>query len=190
VCVPADPKRALPVAFRGYDRAATDAALATLEQRQLALAAERDELHSRLDRLVLELEEHRRRSQAVADALVTAQLVADDVRAQAEVAIEAERRKVDEERRRIDDEAAGIRAEARQEATEVVREARIRAERLIAEVVEALEAYQRETSQFVTGTSERLAELVGDILGRIPGSAPDYADAEHDGERTAGIAAA
>ncbi|MGZ4333997.1 MAG: hypothetical protein ACXVRJ_06955, partial [Gaiellaceae bacterium] len=48
------------------------------------------------------------------------------------------------------------------------------ADRLIEEVVAALQDYQHETDEFVTGTRERLVSLVRDLVGRIPGSAPEY----------------
>jgi cell division septum initiation protein DivIVA len=163
----------LPVGFRGYDRTATDAVLSEFEERQSALAEERDELRRQVEELVHELAQHRDRSQAVADALVTAQQVAADLRAAGEVEIAEKRGEVAAERAKIAEEAQSIRAEARQEATEIVREARLRADRLIEEVVTALEAYRAETDQFVVGTRERLASLVRDLLGRIPGSAPD-----------------
>ena len=40
-------------------------------------------------------------------------------------------------------------------------------------LVSVLEEYQRDTDAFVSGTRERLNSLVSDLLGRIPGSAPD-----------------
>jgi cell division septum initiation protein DivIVA len=150
----ADSQAELPVAFRGYDRAATDAALAALEQRHAVLAHERDELRRHVDELLRELEERRGRSQALADAFVTAQQVAADLRAAAET------------------EGETIRSDARQEATEIVREARIRADRLIDEVVAALEEHRRDTDEFVSSARERLAALVQDLLYSMPGSAP------------------
>lgn len=176
--------QSLPTGFRGYDRSATDSFLADLERRHTALAAERDSLRRRLDELTGELEQHRSRSQAVADALVTAQKVALDLREAALAEIEEERRDVEDERRRLVDEGLAIRTEARQEATEIVREARIRADRLIEEIVAALADYQRETDEFVTGTRERLTSLVHDLLNRIPGSAPEPAPVAAETEET------
>jgi cell division septum initiation protein DivIVA len=175
----------LPVGFRGYDRAATEAALAALEERNAELTRERDDLHEQIGRLHDELEQHRGRSQAVADALVTAQIAAGDLRAVAEAEIQRLHREVAEDRERLVEEGATIRTQARQEATEIIREARIRADRLVEEVVGALEDYQRETDEFVSGTRERLVSLVRNLLGRMPGSAPDYVfepdvDAEPD----------
>jgi len=167
--------QSLPTGFRGYDREATDSFLADLERRHSVVAAERDALHRQLEELTAELEHHRGRSQAVADALVTAQKVAVDLRAAAEAEIAEERHEVAEERRQLVEEGVAIRADARQEATEIVREARIRADRLIEEIVSALAEYQRETDEFVSGTRERLTSLVHDLLARIPGSAPEPA---------------
>jgi cell division septum initiation protein DivIVA len=186
----------VPLRLRGYDRSAAGALFATLEQRQRVLAQERDDLRLRVEDLTAELDQHRIRAQAVADALVTAQKIAVDLRAAAEAEIEEERRGVEEEREHLLDEGAAIRAEARQEATEIVREARIRADRLIEEIVSALVAYQHEAEDFVSGSGERLTSLVHELLTRMPGSAPELPpelelevelDAEADGG-PAGIA--
>jgi cell division septum initiation protein DivIVA len=185
-----DSERELPVAFRGYDRDATDEAFSKLEKRH---AREREELRRQIEALLQEVEDHRRRATAVADALVTAQKVAMDLRAGAESEIESLRREVAAEREALVEEGAAIKAEARQEATEIVREARIRADRLIGELVAVLEDYQRDTDEFVTGTRLRLSSLVNDLLNRIPGSAPDRAQStpdEHDTDEAAGYAAA
>lgn len=184
----------LPVGFRGYDREATDAAFAGLKERNAALTGERDDLRRQVDELGEELELHRRRVEAVADALVTAQLIAVDLRKAAEAEIEAERRDASDEQQRLTDEGLAIRAKARQDATEIIREARIRADKLIEEVVAALEEYRQDTDQFLSGTRERLDSLVRDLLGRIPGSAADdfppaHVDAE-DEAPSAGAAAA
>jgi cell division septum initiation protein DivIVA len=163
----------LPVRFRGYDREAAGALFATQEQRYRMLAQERDDLQRRVHELTGELEQHRHRAEAVADALVTAQKIAVDLRAAAEAEIDELRRGVAEERDHLVDEGTAIRAEARQAATEIVREARIRADRLIEELVGALVAYQHETEDFVSGSGERLTSLVHDLLTRMPGSAPE-----------------
>lgn len=167
----------LPVGFRGFDRAATTALFTSVEQSRRMLMQERDDLRRRVDELTAEVGQHQARADAVADALVTAQKIALDLRAAAEADIEEERREVADERQRLFDEGAAIRAEARQEATEIVREARIRADRLIDEIVDALRAYQHEAEDFVTGSGERLTSLVHDLLSRMPGSAPEPAPA-------------
>jgi cell division initiation protein len=176
-----DSERELPVGFRGYDRDATDEAFSKLEKRH---AREREELRRQIDALLQEVEDHRRRATAVADALVTAQKVAMDLRAGAESEIDELRREVEREREALVEEGAAIKAEARQEATEIVREARIRADRLIGELVAVLEEYQRDTDEFVTGTRVRLSSLVNDLLNRIPGSAPDRAPTMQDEQST------
>ena len=165
----------LPVGFRGYDRAATDALVAKLEERGSMLQRERDDLRRRLDELTRELDEHEGRAQAVADALVTAQQIANNLRTSAEAEIEEQRREVAAAQERLNEEGSTIRTEARQEATEIVREARIRADRLIEEVVGALDAYQRDTGEFLSEGRERLVALVHDLLNRMPGSAPEHA---------------
>ncbi len=185
----------LPVGFRGYDRAATDAKIARLEERREEVELERDGLQQRVEELTRELDGHRSRAQAVADALVTAQRIANDLKEAAEAELAEERREVEqererlqgelaEERERLEGEGAGIRTEARQEATEIVREARIRADRLIAEVVSALTDYEHETDQFLDSSRDRLSTVVHELLARMPGSAPEYvpAQGEADGE--------
>ncbi len=188
----AQPK--LPVGFRGYDRRATDAVLAQLKEHNAALTGERDDLRRQVDELAEELERHRERVKAVADALVTAQVIAVDLRKAAEAEIEEERRGASEAQQRLTDEGLAIRAKARQDATEIIREARIRADKLIEEVVAALEEYRQDTDQFLSGTRERLDSLVRDLLGRIPGSAaedfPPAQDEAEDEAPSAGAAAA
>lgn len=180
----------LRVGFRGYDRASTDELIASLEARSAALGRERDELRQQVNELTNDLDDHRRRSEAVADALVTAQRMALDLRAAAEAEIAEQRREVDgllqvaeadlaEQRRELEgereklvDTGNEIRAEAREEATEIVREARIRADRLIDEVLDALRAYEDDTDEFLSGSRTRLVSLVRELIARIPGSAP------------------
>ncbi len=173
-------QRELPVGFRGYDRTATDALLARLEEGHRALAGERDALRVQVEKLTRELGQNQERMRVVADALVTAQLIAVNLRESAEADIENERREAAEERQRMVDEGAAIRAKARQQATEIIREARIRADRLIDEVVAALVEYRRDTDQFLDGTRERLDSLVHDLLDRIPGSASHYVSGLED----------
>jgi cell division septum initiation protein DivIVA len=185
----------IPVGFRGYDRTATDAVLAALEKHSSELARERDELTAKVDELLRELEQRRSLEQAVADALVSAQMAAGDIRLAAEREVSERRREVEEEREKLVEEGTAIRATARREATEIVREARLRAERMIEEVLAALEELQHETDVFVGGTRERLSTLVGDLLQRLPGSAPEQpaapAPSEADGDApSTGIVAA
>jgi cell division septum initiation protein DivIVA len=166
----------LPTGFRGYKRADTDAFLSLLEESHAGVVAERDELRRQVAELTRELDRHRGREQAVADALVTAQLAAEELRTTAAAEIEQERREAAEERARLAAEGSAIRAKARQEATEIVREARIRGDRLIGELVTLLQDHQRETDEFLTGTREKLETLVQDLLARMPGSAPPQVD--------------
>jgi cell division initiation protein len=180
----------LPVGFRGYDRASTDALLAKLFERSASLTRERDDLRRQVDHLTQDVEEYRERSEAVADALVTAQRIALDLRANAEAEIaerqreidglraeaEAEiaerEREVEAEREKLQDVGNEIRAEARADATEIVREARIRADRLIDEVLDALRAYEEDADGFLSESRTRLVSLVRELIDRIPGSAP------------------
>jgi cell division initiation protein len=184
----------LPVGFRGYDRASTDALLAKLAERSSALTRERDELWRQVNDLTTDVEEYRKRSEAVADALVTAQRMALDLRANAEAEIEEQKREVDalraeaeaelaererevaSEREKLVDLGNEIRAEARADATEIVREARIRADRLIDEVLDALRAYEDDADGFLSESRTRLVSLVRELIERIPGTAPAAPD--------------
>jgi cell division septum initiation protein DivIVA len=184
----------LPVGFRGYDRASTDALLTKLDERGAALTRERDDLWRQVNDLTRDVEEYRQRSEAVADALVTAQRIALDLRANAEAEIAEQRREVeglrdlaeaqiDEQRREVEAERDSlvdvgneIRAEARADATEIVREARIRADRLMDEVLDALRAYEDSTDDFLSESRTKLVSLVRELIERIPGSAPSVPD--------------
>ena len=180
----------LPVGFRGYDRASTDALLAKLDERSAALVRERDDLSRQVSDLKRDVEEYRNRSEAVADALVTAQRMAldlranaeaeiaerqrevDDLRADAEAQIAERQREIESEREKLVDTGNEIRAEARADATEIVREARIRADRLIDEVLDALRAYENDADGFLSDSRTRLVSLVRELIDRIPGTAP------------------
>ncbi|MGN6798015.1 MAG: DivIVA domain-containing protein [Gaiellaceae bacterium] len=180
----------LPVGFRGYDRASTDALLSKLNERNAALSRERDDLSKQVSELKRDVEEYRHRSDAVADALVTAQRIAldlranaeveiaeqireiDSLRAEAEAAIAEREREVEAAREKLVDVGNEIRAEARADATEIVREARIRADRLIDEVLDALRAYEDDADGFLSESRTRLVSLVRELIDRIPGSAP------------------
>ena len=180
----------LPVGFRGYDRASTDALLAKLAERGAALTRERDDLWKQVQDLTGDVEDYRKRSEAVADALVTAQRMALDLRANAEAEIAEQKREVEGERAVAEAEIAErereveaehdklvetgneIRAEARADATEIVREARIRADRLMDEVLDALRAYEEDADGFLSDSRTRLVSLVRELIDRIPGTAP------------------
>jgi len=184
----------LPVGFRGYDRARADALIAKLEEHSAALGRERDDLWRQVNDLTRDVEEYRQRSEAVADALVTAQRIALDLRAAAEAEIAEQRREVDGvfavgeadladqrrelegEREKLVDVGNEIRAEAREDATEIVREARIRADRLIDEVLDALRSYEGDTDEFLSDSRTKLVSLVRELIDRIPGSAPAAPD--------------
>jgi len=82
----------LPVRFRGYDREATDAFFARLKERYTSLTRERDGLQQRVDELESEIEEHRERTKAVGDALVTAQQIAAELNAKMRVVTSGSRK--------------------------------------------------------------------------------------------------
>ena len=162
----------LPTSFRGYDRAATDALLAKLDDARLVLVRERDELRREVESLRHDVEQHRERTQAVADALVTAQMVANELRAKAEGDLAEERRELAASKERLEHEADELRERARHEATEIVRESRVRADRVIDEVAHALRNYRTDTDEFLEEARLRLDSLVQEVLERMPASVP------------------
>jgi len=168
--------------FRGYDRAQTDAFLQRLEDSFHKLTSERDALRSKAEEaerraasLEQELAEHRARQQAVADALVTAQSLANEVRSAAEQEVADERRDAAMAKGEALQESAEIRAKAQQDAAELLREARARADRLVEDVQRGIREQQHEAEHLLDDTKERLGSLVRDLLSRLEpeaGSAP------------------
>jgi len=168
--------------FHGYDRAQTDAFLQRLEESFHKLTSERDALKAsaeaaerRAASLETELAEHRARQQAVADALIMAQSLANEVRTAAEQEVADDRRDAAMAKAEALQEAAETRARAEQEAAEVQREARERADRLIEDVQRGIREQQHEAEHLLDDTKERLGSLVRDLLTRLEpeaGSAP------------------
>ncbi len=168
--------------LRGYDRAQTDDFLQRLEDSFHKLVSERDALRSKADEaerkaaaLETELAEHRERRQAVADALITAQSLANEVRAAAEQEVAADRRDAATAKGDALQEAAEIRAGAQQEAADLLRDARTRADRLIDDVQRGIREQQHEAEHLLDDTKERLGSLVRDLLSRLEpaAGAPD-----------------
>jgi cell division septum initiation protein DivIVA len=168
--------------FRGYDRAQTDGFLQRLEDSFHKLTSERDALRTKAEEaerraasLETELAQHRERQQAVADALITAQSLANEVRAAAEQEVADDRREAATAKGEALQEAAEIRAKAQQEAAELLRDARTRADRLIDDVQRGIREQQHEAEHLLDDTKERLGSLVRDLLSRLEpeaGSAP------------------
>ena len=163
----------LPVGFRGYDRTSTDALLAKVEERSSALTRERDDLRRQVDELTRDVEEYRQRSEAVADALVTAQRMALDLRASAEAEIAEQRREAEDVRAQAEAEIAEREHEVEVEREKLVDAGNeIRADRLMDEVLDALRAYEEDADGFLSESRTRLVSLVRELIERIPGSAP------------------
>jgi cell division septum initiation protein DivIVA len=168
---PKDLRHAIPTTFRGYDRERTNTVMQALADELKSLKWERDELGRQLDEATRELAEHRERSRAVADALVSAQQVAADVRAQSEAERAEQQREVAGIKDAAEAEAMEIREHARQEATEIVRESRVRADRVVDEVAIAIKGYHEDTDEFLDDARTRLDTLVQVVLERIPATA-------------------
>jgi cell division septum initiation protein DivIVA len=168
---PKDLRHAIPTTFRGYDRERTNAVMQALGDEIKSVKWERDDLRRRLEEAAAELEDHRERSRAVADALVSAQEVAAGVRAQAEAERAEQQREVAGVKDAASADASAIRERARHEATEIVRESRIRADRVIDEVAVALTGYREDTDHYLDDARTKLDTLVQGVLERIPASA-------------------
>jgi len=88
---PLDRPPDLKIGRRGYDVDATDAFLSRLETSFHELTTERDALKRQVDALEKELVHHREQHDAIADALITAQTLAREVRTRAEQEVEGDR---------------------------------------------------------------------------------------------------
>lgn len=143
--------------FRGYERRSTDELVAKLAWSSHVLTAERDGLRTRIEELERELEGERARSHAVADALVTAQALAAEVRAAAEREV-AESLRV----------ATAAKEDALREAEEILRAARSKADAFVAEMEQDVRDRQHEAEHVLDNTKDRLAALVRDLLERVP----------------------
>jgi len=168
---PKNARHSIPTSFRGYDRARTDALMRALAEEVRSVQWQCDDLRRQLEEATAELEEHRERSRAVADALVSAQQVAADVRAQAEAEIAERQREAAGLKDAAEADALEIREHARQEATEIVRESRVRADRVVDEVAIAIKGYHEDTDEFLDDARTRLDTLVQVVLERIPATA-------------------
>ena len=171
----------LPVSFRGYDRAATDAFLSDLEASYRALLTERDdakgrvaEMETKLTELERELAEHREQSQAVSDALITAeQLKALGERDGQSLKDEAEREAAETRaqaeqhaenlRAAADNEVSEVRAAAQQQAEAILRDADVAKADTEQQAAETLARAEREADEVVREAESRAARLVAGV---------------------------
>lgn len=150
---------ALPLAFRGYAREATDALLDRIDESYRALLKERDELHGRAQRAEARLAQHEKQIEAAGRALVRA----EQIRADAESAAAAIKAAVAEEaaeiRHRVDDEARAILASAEHQAAALVEQARPRAEVILGQA-EAIRAVAEREAANLRDRAQVEAEAV------------------------------
>ncbi len=168
VAQPFDAAPELPLSFRGYSREAIDAFLEQVEDGYLGLVAERDELRRQLEELKQELADHRKRAQLVSDALVRAERVAAEVRADAEREMEAEKGEIAAVRSRTLREAEEVLAQAKEKAEAILTQAREDADRRADEVLQKLSDQQYEAEHLLDDTRARLATLVTDLIKQLP----------------------
>ena len=164
----------LPVGFRGYDRASTDALLAKLDERSAALLRERDELWQQVNDLTQDVNEYRQRSEAVADALVTAQRMALDLKANAIAEIEEQKREVEAERAVAEAEIAerrrevdGLRASAESELAEREREVESEREKLVDVGNEIRAEARADATEIVREARIRADRLIDEVLDAL-----------------------
>ena len=187
----------LPVSFRGYDRAATDALLGNLEESYRALLTERDdangrvaEMETKLTELERELAEHREQSQAVSDALITAEqlkalgerdariLKEEAEREAAEIRAQAEQH-ADALRATVDNEVSEVRAAAQQEAETIAHGARAAKAQAEQEAGETLARAEREADAILADAeskAEHFVEAVRTQLEARQSEAEDFLD--------------
>ena len=171
----------LPVSFRGYERAATDALLSDLEESYRALLTERDDAKSRvaetetkLTELERELAEHREQSQAVSDALITAeqlkalgerdgQSLKDEAeREAAEIRAQAEH-DAETLRAAADNEVSEVRAAAQRQAEAILREADVAKADTEQQAAETLARAEREADGVLREAEARAESLVEEV---------------------------
>ncbi|HEV2593425.1 MAG TPA: DivIVA domain-containing protein [Gaiellaceae bacterium] len=181
----------LPSSFRGYDRTATDALLARVEESYRELLAERDQLLERLGRaesraeaVERDLGDFREQADALGRALVRAEelrleaerdaevirseaeRVASEVQEQAERAAAVAVREAETTRTLFEREAAEARERAHREADDILNQASRRADDL---VVDAEELMNR-AKEHLTGLVRDLFERAGATRPREDGS--------------------
>lgn len=174
---PLDAPPELPVSFRGYERKSTDDFLRNLEESFHNLSAERDTLRTRIEELEDEVAHYRSRSQAVADALISAQTLAAEIRSNAQHRVESQLHEAESVKNSALVEAAEVRARAEREAADKEREAQARADRLFDDAQRGIREQQHEAEHILDSAKERLGALVSDLLGKVPAhgepSSPD-----------------
>ena len=156
-------ERALPLAFRGYDREATDRLLAEVEKAVNGLASERVALEARLAAAEQRAAELVEREQEIVGALALAARVRND--AEREGREQAER----------------IVVEARSEADRIVAGARARAAELEQEIEQA--------EQAAAATRGRVTAFLESLLSDLRRPRPDLSSAVEGLVRRAGAAA-
>lgn len=181
----------LPSSFRGYDRAATDAFLARVEEGYRGLVAERDELLDRLARaesrseaLERELSDFREQAHALGRALVRAEELrveaerdaeairseaerfASEVQEQAERAAEAAAHEAESTRTLFERQAAEARERAHREAENILSQASRRADDLVVDAEELMNS----AKEHLTGLVRDLFERAGATRSREDGS--------------------
>ena len=165
---PLDRPPDLTIGRRGYDVAATDAFLGRLEQGFHELTTERDALKRRVDELEQELVRHREQHDAVADALITAQTLAREVRARAEAEVASDRAEAAQAKASAEKDAAAIRAKAQQDADVLLAEAKVQSAQLVDQMQEDVRAKQHEAETILDDAKARVESLVHELLDRLP----------------------
>jgi cell division initiation protein len=158
----------LKIGRRGYDVEGTDAFLSRLEKSFHELTTERDALKRQVAALEQELVHHREQHEAVAEALITAQTLARDVRTSAEAEVENDRAEAAAARASAESDAAEIRAKALQDAETILAEANLQSAKLVEQMQEDVRAKQHEAETILDDAKTKVQNLVHELLDRLP----------------------
>jgi cell division initiation protein len=137
--------------LRGYEPQEVDAFLESVADRMDVLVREVMALRERANELKTRVERQDARETAVQEALVSAQSLREEIRAQAqreaELVLRAAEQEGDRKRAEVAEAAGRVRREAEQHADQLNREAEQLAERARAEIARALDAGRRELEE-------------------------------------------
>jgi cell division septum initiation protein DivIVA len=158
----------LTIGRRGYDVAATDAFLGRLEQSFHELTTERDALKQQVAALEKELVHHREQHDAVADALITAETLAREVRSRADAEVESDRAEAAAAKESAESDAAEIRANAQRDADTLLAEAKVQSAKLVDQMQEDVRTKQHEAETILDDAKARVESLVHELLDRLP----------------------
>jgi len=150
---------ALPIAFRGYSRDATDRLLGRIEESYRALLTERDQLRARAEETEGKLAEHEGEVAAVGRALVRAEQIRAEAELEAEATVASSAREAAERLAGARAEAEALLAAAESQASALRDGAQLEAEAAIKDA-EAARATSEREGQELTERAKRDADAI------------------------------